>query len=125
MTSSSGSAGTGDTAPVPVPTARRLAAIAAGFVLVPGLVGFVVAEVAGVVLNIAGVIGLMLMVVGMLVFPLYLRRVGRAIDAGRARVVAEEPDLGRGDPGPTPGQVAAGAESSGGSGASGRAETTP
>lgn len=96
-----------------VPTARRLAATAAGFVLVPGLVGFVVAEVAGVVLNIAGVIGLMLMVVGMLVFPLYLRRVGRAIDAGRAKVVPEEPELGRDDPGPAVGQVPAPVEAPG------------
>lgn len=93
-----------------VPTARRLAATAAGFVLVPGLVGFVVADVAGVVLNIAGVIGLLLMVAGMLVFPLYLRRVGRAIDAGRA---AAREDLG-----PDPRQVPAPVE------APGHAETT-
>lgn len=73
--------------PAGLPSARRLALTGAAFVLVPGLALSVLLGLAGVAVEGAGLAGLLVMVVGVVAFPFYLRRLGKALQGTR-----EEPE---------------------------------
>jgi hypothetical protein len=60
-----------------LPGVYRLAVIGALFVLVPGIGLFAVLEVAGAGTKAAGLVGLFAFVVGLGLFPAYLRRLDR------------------------------------------------
>ncbi len=63
-----------------LPGVYRLAAIGALFVLVPGIGLFAVLELAGAPTKAAGLVGLFAFVIGLGLFPAYLRRLGRRTD---------------------------------------------
>jgi hypothetical protein len=60
-----------------VPTVSRLTSLGAAAVLVPGVLVFVVGRLAGLGNGAAGLFGLLAMLVGMCLFPIYLRRLSR------------------------------------------------
>jgi len=60
-----------------LPTVGRLSALGAAAVLVPGIGVFVIGRVAGLGNGPAGLWGLLAMLIGMCLFPVYLRRLSR------------------------------------------------
>lgn len=62
-----------------VPPLGRLASIGAAAVLVPGVLVFVGCRLAGLGTGASGLWGLLAMLVGMCLFPVYLRRLSRRL----------------------------------------------
>lgn len=67
-----------------LPSLRWLTTLGVLAVLVPGLVLFAIARVAGVATGPAGLVGLAGMLVGLGLYPVYLRHLGRRVDAALA-----------------------------------------
>ena len=63
-----------------VPSLGRLSVLGAAAVLVPGLLVFAIGRLAGLGSGGAGLWALLAMILGMCVFPLYLRRLSKRLD---------------------------------------------
>ncbi|HEX7354583.1 MAG TPA: hypothetical protein VF288_07075 [Mycobacteriales bacterium] len=67
-----------------LPSVRWLTTMGVLAVFVPGLVLFAVCRVAGMATGPAGLVGLAGMLVGLGLYPVYLHRLGRRVDAALA-----------------------------------------
>lgn len=74
-----------------LPSVRWLTTLGVLAVFVPGLVLFAICRVAGMSTGPAGLVGLAGMLVGLGLYPVYLRRLGRRVDAELAAGDGEAP----------------------------------
>jgi hypothetical protein len=63
-----------------LPSLGWLSFVGAAAVLVPGIVIFIICRVAGLETGAAGSWGLLAMLLGMVGYPLYLRRLGKRVE---------------------------------------------
>jgi hypothetical protein len=64
-----------------LPSMGRLAGLGIVVTIVPGIVVFVIFELAGLSTGSAGGLGLLAMIIGMAWYPTYLRKLGKRLDA--------------------------------------------